>query len=155
MFPSHDTLCLALGADLPYADEYKGGPNVVPTDAMVTQSSTYHTGEGPGKNIVDRNVDTMAHTSCKDVPWIRIDLGKMVPLYMIHVVNRRDCCRNRAVGLVLSLLDDQQKPVYVSDPIKDKSGKTSYVDTPEHYLNLTSDYPATITYYPPNHAPVS
>ena len=73
---------------------------------------------------------------------------------MIHVVNRRDCCRNRAIGLVLSLLDEQQKPVYVSEPMKDKSGKTSYIDTPEHYMNLTSDYPATMTWYPPNAKPV-
>lgn len=138
------------------AYEYKGGPNIVPTDATVTKSSAYYTGAGPGKSLVDRNIDTIAHTSCGDgdVPWMRIDLGKMFPLHMIHVVNRRDCCRNRAIGLVLSLLDEQQKPVYISEPIKDKSGKTTYVDTPQHYQNLTSDYPATITYYPPNPKPV-
>lgn len=140
--------CLNLAEVRAY--EYKGGPNVVPTDAVVTQSSSAE----PSKYLVDRNVDTIAHTSCGDVPWIRIDLGKTVPLHMIHVVNRRDCCRNRAIGLVLSLLDEQQKPVYVSEPMKDKSGKTSYVDTPEHYLNLTSDYPATMTWYPPNPKPI-
>ena len=140
--------CLNLAEVRAY--EYKGGPNVVPTDAIVTQSS----GADNAKNIVDRNVDTIAHTSCGDIPWVRIDLGKTVPLHMIHVVNRRDCCRNRAIGLVLSLLDEQQKPVYVAEPLKDKKGQTTYVDTPEHYLNLTSDYPATISYYPPNPKPV-
>ena len=141
--------CLNLAEVRAY--EYKGGPNVVPTDAVVTQSSP--SAEPPSK-LVDRNVDTIAHTSCGDIPWVRIDLGKTVPLHMIHVVNRRDCCRNRAIGLVLSLLDEQQKPVYVAEPLKDKKGQTTYVDTPEHYLNLTSDYPATISYYPPNPKPV-
>lgn len=140
--------CLNLAEVRAY--EYKGGPNIVPSDAVVTQSS----GADNAKNIVDRNIDLMAHTSCGDIPWVRIDLGKTVPLHMIHIVNRRDCCRNRAIGLVLSLLDDQQKPVYVSEPMKDKSGKTSYIDTPEHYMNLTSDYPATMTWYPPNAKPV-
>ena len=140
--------CLNLAEVRAY--EYKGGPNVVPTDAVVTQSSPGN----PSKHLVDRNIDTIAHTSCGDVPWLRIDLGKMVPLHIIHVVNRRDCCRNRAIGLVLSLLDEQQKPVYVSEPMKDKSGKTTYIDTPEHYMNLTSDYPATMTWYPPNAKPV-
>lgn len=134
--------CLNLAEVRAY--EYKGGPNVVPTDAAVTQSSP--SGEKPG-HLVDRNIDSISHTSCNDVPWMRIDLGKMTPLYNIHVVNRRDCCRQRVIGLVLSLLDDQQKPVYVSEPIKDKNGKTTYTELDN--VNLT-DFPVTMTYYPPN-----
>jgi hypothetical protein len=70
---------------------------------------------------------------------------------MIHVVNRRDCCRQRVIGLVLSLLDEKQKPVYVSEPMKDKSGKTTYVELDN--VNLT-DFPVTMTYYPPNPKPI-
>ena len=139
--------CLNLAEIRAYS--YKGGPNLVSSSAVVTQSSP----GPPSLHAVDRNIDSIAHTSCGDVPWLRVDLGKSMSLHSVHIVNRRDCCRNRAIGLVLSLLDDQQKPVYVAEPIKDKNGKTSYVDTPEHYTNMT-DYPTTMTWYPPQPTPV-
>jgi hypothetical protein len=141
--------CINLGEIRAYS--YLGGPNLITPSTVVTKSSAYPTGEGGSQYLVDRNVDSILHTACNgtDVPSIEVDLGKSIPLYAIHVVNRRDCCRNRAIGLILTLLDEQKKPVYTSEPVKDKNGKTTHEDTPAQYTNLTTDYPATLTWYPP------
>ena len=141
--------CINLGEIRAYS--YQGGPNLITPSTVVTKSSAAAGDAGASRYLVDRNVDSILHTACNgtDVPSLEVDLGKPVPLYAIHVVNRRDCCRNRAIGLILTLLDEQKKPVYVSEPIKDKEGKTTYLDTPAQYTNLTTDYPATLTWYPP------
>jgi hypothetical protein len=133
---------------------YKGGPNLITPQTVVTKSSEYP-GAGFNSNFTDRNVDTIIHTACNgiDIPWIRVDMGGMIPIYQIHIVNRKDCCQNRANGIVLSLLDEQQKPVYVSQPIKDKKGRITYVDTPAEYTNMT-DYRSSFTWYPPKAEPV-
>lgn len=146
--------CINLGEIRAYS--YQGGPNLITPSTIVTQSSSWAPGGGESQNLVDRNVNSMLHTTCNgvDIPNIEIDLGKSVPLYAIHVVNRRDCCRNRAIGLVLTLLNQQKSPVYTSQPVKDKEGKTTYLDTPAHHQNLGTDYPATLTWYPPQSTPI-
>lgn len=141
--------CINLGEIRAYS--HRGGPNIISPTMAVTKSSVYAGDAGASRYLVDRNVDSILHTVCNgtDVPNVEVDLGKPVPLYAIHVINRRECCRNRAIGLVLTLLDEQKKPVYVSEPIKDKEGKTTYLDTSAQYTNLTTDYPDTLTWYPP------
>jgi hypothetical protein len=135
---------------------YKGGPNLVTPQTAITMSSRWHDpANGRSEFATDRNEDTIIHTACdgKDIPWIRVDLGSLQPIHKIFVLNRKDCCINRTNGLVLSVLDEQQKPVYVSEPIKDKKGRTTYVDTQAEYTNQT-DYYRTFTWYPPHPAPL-
>lgn len=100
-------------------------------------------------------MNSILHTACngQDIPSVLVDIGKAVPIHAIHAVNRMDCCRNRVIGLVLTLLDEQKKPVYVSEPVKNKQGKSEYVDTPAEYTDLTNKYPATLTWYPPQPIP--
>lgn len=147
--------CLNLAEIRAYA--YKGGPNLVTPQTNLTKSSNWHDPAG-GRNefATDRNEDTIVHTACdgKDIPWIRVDLGTSQPITKIHIINRKDCCLNRMNGTVLSLLDDQQKPVYVSQPVKDKKGRTTYAfpDTATDYQNMT-DYYKTFTWYPPKAEP--
>ncbi len=146
--------CINLGEIRAYS--YLGGPNLIRPTTKVTKSSSYAPGGGASENLVDGNLDSILVTACNgtDVPSVEVDLGKPVPVYAVHVVNRRDCCRNRAIGMVLTLLDEQKKPVYVSEPVKDKEGKTTYLDTLEHQRNLGTDYPATLTWYPPQPTPL-
>jgi hypothetical protein len=146
--------CINLGEIRAYS--YLGGPNLVSPNTKVTKSSSYAPGGGASEHLVDRNIDSSLYTACNgtDIPSVEVDLGKPVPLYAIHVVNRRECCRNRAIGLTLILLDERKKPVYTSEPVKDKEGKTTYLDTSAQYTNLTTDYPATLTWYPPQPIPL-
>lgn len=147
--------CINLGEIRAYS--YQGGPNLVTHTTNVTKSSAWEDpNQGKSEYITDQNVNSILHTACKgqDTPSLQVDLGKAVPVYAIHVVNRIDCCRNRAIGLILTLLDENKRPVYVSEPVKDKKGNTTYVDTPAEYTNLTTDYPATLTWYPPQPLPI-
>lgn len=135
---------------------YKGGPNLVTPQTAITKSSNWHDPAG-GRNefATDRNEDTIIHTACdgKEIPWIRVDLGTSQPIQKVFVLNRKDCCLNRTNGLVFSILDEQQKPIYVSEPIKDKKGRTTYVDTQPEYTNQT-DYYRSFTWYPPQPTPL-
>ena len=150
--------CLNLAEIRAYA--YKGGPNLVTPQTNLTKSSNWHDPAfGRNEFGTDRNEDTIVHTACdeKDIPWIRIDLGTSQPIYKIHIINRKDCCINRMNGTVLSLLDDQQKPVYVSQPVKDKKGRATYAFPDwgaggNEYQNMT-DYYKTFTWYPPKADP--
>jgi len=135
---------------------HKGGPNLVTPQTVITKSSNWHDPAG-GRNefVTDRNEDTIIHTACdgkETRPWIRVDLGTTQPIHKVFVLNRKDCCINRTNGLVFSVLDEQQKSVYVSEPIKDKKGRTTYVDAGE-YTNMT-DYYKTFTWFPPQPAPL-
>ena len=138
------------------AYSYLGGPNLMTPTTSVTKSSSYAAGGGESLHLVDQNTSSSLYTACdgKDIPSLQVDLGRMVPLQVIHVVNRTECCRNRVIGLVLTLLDEQKKPVYVSEAVKNKEGKSEYVDTPAEYNDLTNKYPATLTWYPPQPVPV-
>lgn len=146
--------CINLGEIRVYS--YRGGPNLVTPNTSVTKSSSWHDpNQGKSEYIKDQNTSSILHTACngQDVPSVQVDLGRVVPVYAIHAVNRVDCCRNRVIGLVLTLLDENKRPVYVSEPVKDKKGKSAYSDTQAEYTNLTTDYPATLTWYPPQPLP--
>ena len=46
------------------------------------------------------------HTSGQEQPWIEIDLGEPTRVSRLVVVNRDDCCQNRALPLVLEASAD-------------------------------------------------
>ena len=46
------------------------------------------------------------HTSGQEQPWIEIDLGEPTRVSSLAVVNRDDCCQNRALPLVLEASSD-------------------------------------------------
>lgn len=95
----------------------KGGPNIITPNTVVSKSSVYGGDAFPNRNFVDGVGNTFIHTSCGDVPWILVDLGKTVPLYKIVVQNRADCCKERARGISIQVLDDSKNLIYVSNPI--------------------------------------
>lgn len=134
---------------------HKGGPNLVTPQTPITKSSAAPGGGGKNEFATDRNEDSIIYTACdeKDIPWIRVDLGTVQPIHKVFVLNRKDCCINRTNGLVFSVLDEQQKPVYVSEPIKDKKGRMTYAESSTENTNMT-DYYKTFTWYPPQPAPL-
>jgi hypothetical protein len=48
------------------------------------------------------------HTTEEDKPWVEIDLGAPQKFSRVEVVNREDCCPERAVPLVIEVSDDQK-----------------------------------------------
>lgn len=78
----------------------------------VQMSSTYYNKQYPAENLVDGNPNTMAHTSCFDRGWMRIDLGQTRIVTRVRVLNRADCCQERLEGTVLQLLDSSNSKVW-------------------------------------------
>jgi hypothetical protein len=48
------------------------------------------------------------HTTEEDSPWVELDLGSPQTIARVTVVNREDCCSERAVPLVIEVGDDQK-----------------------------------------------
>ena len=123
----------------------KGGPNIIRPSMSVTISSPYGNNLYPGSNFVDQKPDTMVHTAWAAKGSIEVDLGRMTPIYQIVVTNRADCCRQRANGAVLTILNDQKQVLFTADPIRNKVGSTT-VDEAENGTNDRSFY--KFTYFP-------
>ena len=136
--------CINLADIAVYSD--KNGENIIRPTMKVTQSSIL--GDSPGSKLVDGNLDTIVHSSCADAGWILLDLGSVVPIYKIVITNRKDCCRQRANGTILSIQDNNQTAIYVANPIKDKKGRIVYDEISAEHVNMT-DYYYTFTYFPP------
>lgn len=125
--------CLNLAEIRVYS--YNGGPNIITPSTSVSKSSGYAGDMFPNSMFVDGDTGqtyNFVHTSCYDVPWVEVDLGKMTNIYKVVVYNRVDCCRERVLGTVLQIKNDRQEIIYVSNNIKT--------------TNLT------YTWYPPNPA---
>ena len=123
----------------------KGGPNIVRPSMVVTASSVYGNNAYPGANFVDQKFDTMVHTSCADKGWVMVDLGRMTPIYQIVVTNRTECCRQRANGAVLTILNSDKQVIFTADPIRNKAGSTT-IDEADNATNDRSFY--KFTYFP-------
>jgi hypothetical protein len=51
----------------------------------------------------------MFHTETENDPWIEIDLGAPKKVIRVEVINRGDCCADRAVPLVAEVSTDRMK----------------------------------------------
>jgi hypothetical protein len=74
----------------------------------------------PSKNFVDDDTGetyNFVHTSCSDIPWIEVNLGKMTDIYKVVIYNRVDCCQSRILGAVLQIMDNGRNTVYTSNQI--------------------------------------
>ena len=123
----------------------KGGPNIIRPSMSVTISSPYGNNLYPGSNFVDQKPDTMVHTAWAAKGSIEVDLGATVPIYQIVVTNRADCCRQRANGAVLTILNDRKQVIFTADPIRNKMGST-ISDEVDSTANDRSFY--KFTYFP-------
>jgi hypothetical protein len=54
------------------------------------------------------NTDFFFHTTEERNPWIELDLGRPTGIGAVRVVNRRDCCFERAIPLVVEVSNDQE-----------------------------------------------
>ena len=111
------------------------GSNIV-SGKIVTKSSAWDANDSfPGTNLVDGNSASFAHTSCNDIPWMMVDLGAVMPVYNIRLLNRSDCCQRRAVGNFVTVLDGNGAVVFTSDKIADRNGNTTFNEASSDTLN--------------------
>lgn len=74
-----------------------------------TISSTFPQGcRSPAQKCAE-SPNFFFHTQEQNQPWIQIDLGGVQRFKSVKVVNRQDCCSDRAIPLVLEVSSDGQK----------------------------------------------
>lgn len=56
----------------------------------------------------EARTDIFFHTNEEDRPWLRIDLQKPTAFSVVEVVNRQDCCPDRAFPLVIEVSQDDK-----------------------------------------------
>lgn len=83
---------------------------------------------GPMKNLTDKNKNNFAHTKGPDTEndWMEIDLGAMRKIYTIEIFNRKDCCKEKASGVQISVLDEERDIVSRTPVISDAKDKYTY-----------------------------
>lgn len=77
-------------------------------------SSAFHDFSASGTMSGDRSQGIFFHTVEEENPWLEIDLGSPRSIQTVAIVNRRDCCRERAVPLVISIGTDRSSMKEVS-----------------------------------------
>ena len=77
------------------------------------------------------------HTREEENPWVEFDLGQAKRFSEVRVVNRTDCCRERAVPLVIEVSDDDVQ-WRIIDVRKDKfvTWNTRFPTTQARWLRL-------------------
>jgi hypothetical protein len=99
--------CLNLAQIAVYTDE--GLTSNIITPNMAVRKPDGWGGWGadvfPNRNFIDGVGNSFVHTSCYNVPYIQVDLGKITPIFRIVVTNRHDCCLERVLGTRLYIFD--------------------------------------------------
>jgi hypothetical protein len=130
--------CLNLAQILVFAT--KGGPNIITPSTVVTKPDGWQGDVFPVQNFVDGRGDSFVHTSCGNVPWIQVDLGRTTTIYKVVVWNRNDCCQSRVVGTKLTVLNDDQEFMYISHPINTTNQTyTWFPPNPEVKVDVAED----------------
>jgi hypothetical protein len=105
------------------------GTNVAVGKPVTVSSSNSDKNKYKPANLVDGDDTTMMHTSCKDKPWMKIDLLQTFGIDKIILTNRWDGCGNRIYGTYIQVLDEKNKVVFQSNKITSSSGSTKYQNT--------------------------
>lgn len=93
-------------------------------NGKTTSANSVHPA-GPMVNLTDGKTDNFAHThGPADVnDWMEIDLGATHKISKIIIHNRPDCCKDRATGVQVSVLDEDKDIVsrtpLIPEPVKD------------------------------------
>jgi hypothetical protein len=96
-------------------------------NGKIAKSNSVHPA-GPMKNLTDKNKDNFAHTHGPNTEkdWIEIDLGATQKIYSIEIYNRKDCCKDRAKGIQVSVLDEERDIVSRTPLIAEEKDQYTY-----------------------------
>lgn len=87
-----------------------------------------------------RSLDIFFHTTIQENPWVRFDLGAATSFSKVLLVNRSDCCQERAVPLVVEVSDDAKTYRQVAGRDRPFSKiLLSFPPTTARYLRLRVD----------------
>ena len=96
-------------------------------DITVSSSSNFDVKNFPNSNLIDGIYETFACTNNGPNQWFSLDLGKDIPISQIIIINRKDCCQDRIVGSILTIVKSDGTEVFSSTLT---SLKSEYILTP-------------------------
>ncbi|MEY4582148.1 MAG: hypothetical protein RL701_6851 [Pseudomonadota bacterium] len=80
------------------------------------------------------------HTAEENKPWVEIDLGSPQTFSVIEVVNRDDCCQERATPLIVEVGNDQNNWTEVAKRTEQfRTWETAIKPTTARYVRLRVD----------------
>jgi hypothetical protein len=92
----------------------------------------------PAQECVE-SPDFFFHTNEEDKPWVVIDLGAPELVGAVRIDNRKDCCGDRAVPLVVELSSDGKRFRQVNRlDEKFKSWRAEFAPMPARYVRVSS-----------------
>ena len=62
--------------------------------------------------MASRSYPQIFHSACTGNDWFMVDMSAVYPIKRIVYYNRADCCRHRASGMVVELLDANKQVVW-------------------------------------------
>ncbi len=84
-------------------------PDLVPRARWTASSGDYGWGvTGVGLAGQRGPADVFCHTREQLNPWVEFDLGRSMPISRVVVVNRSDCCQERALPLAIETSEDHR-----------------------------------------------
>jgi hypothetical protein len=99
-------LLLVTGAAA-FAGGYREKQRDIAANRPWRASSTTSYGCKPPAQTCEESQDYFFHTADEARPWVELDLGSVRKIAGVRVENRKDCCAERAVPLVLEVSNDQ------------------------------------------------
>jgi hypothetical protein len=79
----------------------------------------------------------LLHTETENNPWVEIDLGARQEVHRIEVINRGDCCADRATPLAVEVSTDGSSWSEVARSVQDfGSWKTNFPPHVARYVRL-------------------
>ena len=106
-------------------------------------NSVKSTSADPNNKSLILGRDKYLATNGSEVPSIKINLGMNKSIYKIVVYNRVDGGTQRICGMILSIIDSNNKTVYVSDPVTcpqlQKVGDKTFTDAVTKKATVKND----------------
>lgn len=87
---------------------YFRGPDYALGRPWVASSKMYEC-RPQANSCGDAATSIFFHTAEQDRPWLEIDLGEPVSISHVIVTNRRDCCHDRAVPLMVEVAVEKDR----------------------------------------------
>ena len=73
--------------------------------------SQYNSGWKPANLVGSPSAQYHSKKNTTERDWVRVNLGKPMPITKIEIANRRDCCRGRINNMKVQILDNKKKVV--------------------------------------------
>jgi len=83
--------------------------------------SIYSSGWKPKNLVGSGQYHSKMNNTVRD--WVRVNLGKPMPITKIQILNRTDCCRSRINNMKVQILDNKKKVVKNLPSLKGSSFK--------------------------------